>query len=134
MEPLAKSPWVISKLELSGETVDDETLSSQSTSPSVPESSGFGMDVVYTLFSVGIIQEPMGIEAKDDVWQQHLDSEVRMDAAQTREELMVARTSSPVNTFKLQPVIWDKVYQPRKANKERILLPWQDPTGMDPAN
>ena len=117
MEPLAKSPWVFGELKLSGETVDDETLSCRLTSPSVPESSDCGTDMVYTLFSVGVIQEPMGVETKDDVRRQHLDTEVMMDAVRIREELMAVRMPSPVNTFKLRPVIWDKVYQPRKAKK-----------------
>ena len=121
MEPLTNSPWVFGEVELSGETVDDETLPCRSTSPSVPESSDCGVDVVYALFSVGVVQEPTSVETKDDVRRQHLDTGVKMDAARIREELMAARTPSPVNTFKLRPVIWDEVYQPRKAKKERNL-------------
>ena len=121
MEPMANSSWVFGEIELSGETVDDETLSCRSTSPSVPESSDCGTDVVYALFSVGVVQEPTGVKTNDDVRRQHFDTEVKMDAARITKKLMITRPPSPVNTFKLRPVLWDEVYQPRKAKRERKL-------------
>ena len=84
MGPTANSPWVSGEIELNAETVDNETLSCWSTSPAVPESSHCGTDVIYALFSVGVIQEPTGAESNDDAQRQHLETEAKMDAARIR--------------------------------------------------
>ncbi|KAI6000951.1 hypothetical protein F5J12DRAFT_949972 [Pisolithus orientalis] len=122
MEPTVIGPWVFGETEQNGESITDEMQISRVTSPTVPESPDCSTDG-YALFSVCIVQEPMGTVNNDSVWRQHLDTVVEMDAeSQTNEDLDLVQTPAPANKFKLQrPAVWNESYQPEKP-KEWVRL------------